>query len=669
MYKILKLITILAISIFCSDLVHAQSQQSVPNMLSEPSTGIMLGGGNIPTAGTVVPDRQECKFIKKPIEPSSKPPENNEKKNDLTLEQIENLVMFGRTISNLQDTQISLSRSGSLGNFLAGYLGTSVKSLIEALYSDPNSCENIFDQVLINLQEVINQIETKSCDSIKNTAGCIPGSNASRYLKTIEDSYDIINEALSDTNEEGVLSVCNTFHILKANKNISGSERNDLAIGTLSRPIPNQFVIKFADSVDAAGAAKELATKYNLKILHIYNSVFPGVSVIVPSGVEKKLQLDPIIEKIVPDFTVSIPERDSILQTSNKLRIDPSYSFQTSSSLNNTNSTGISWIGADKNSNEGSRCKVTVAVVDTGLDFNHTSLKANINTSLSRDFTSDGTRGLDNYWHGTFVGGVILGVGSNIELVSVKVLDSKGNGSTGNIIAGIDYVKANSDVIEVQNLSLGGNCGKRPSPPDWTDHISFSSQVRKLKKYFDDIDSWRACIESWSLVDDALTESIISGVVTVTAAGNDNVDITETNDFPSSSPNVITVSALNDSDGVRGNADDKWANWGVNQTTMLTSASNYGSEVDIIAPGTGITSTKLGGGFASANGTSFAAPHVSGTIALHIARNGRPPTAGARTLGYLINDISTPRTNYYSNEPQDGYIEPACWANGSNLKL
>ena len=118
----------------------------------------------------------------------------------------------------------------------------------------------------------------------------------------------------------------------------------------------------------------------------------------------------------------------------------------------------------------------------------------------------------------------------------------------------------------------------------------------------------------------AICKSRDAGIVYAVAAGN------ETNSTNISVPasyndTVITVSALSDSDGVPGGigfptyygADDTFATF-----------SNYGSEVDLSAPGVDIYSTYKGGGYATLSGTSMATPHVSGAIALYLKNN---PTA------------------------------------------
>lgn len=413
------------------------------------------------------------------------------------------------------------------------------------------------------------------------------------------------------------LVVTSLVFILLSSLQVSAQEEN------LSKLVPNQYIIEFSDSNESPEErADKLAKKHGLQNLHVYSHVFKGANVIVPPEKLPDLASDSQVKRVVHDFTV--------------------YATKPSMGGGETGQvvpTGINWIDAELNTtNEGSG--TTVAVLDTGIDLDHPDLMVNV--SLSRDFTTDSTGGDDNNnargikGHGTHVAGVIaaldnttgvLGAGSQIDLVSVKVLDRTGSGTFGWIIAGLDYVTANSSVVGVANLSLGANGGTNPS---------------------------QAFLDASALLHDAVVRAVSSGVVVVVAAGNSAVDVTSYNAVPAMYPEVITVSALDDQDGIQGN--DKWASF-----------SNYGAEVDIIAPGVKILSTAIGGGTSSLSGTSFSAPHVAGTVALYITRNGRPANGDARFLSSLISAISQSRS-VLPGEPNDGYTEPSCYANGSGLQ-
>lgn len=402
----------------------------------------------------------------------------------------------------------------------------------------------------------------------------------------------------------------------------------------LSQPIPGQYIVKFKDQQGSASEkADKLEKKHGAIADNILENSFKGAIVKVSPGKEKDLKDDPDVEQVVQDFTVY-----AIDKPDDQFGISAMGSGSMGGSPSQVIPTGINWIDAELNTtNEGAG--VTVAVLDTGIDFKHPDLMVNV--SLSRDFSGDNTGGNDNNrsigGHGTHVAGVIaaldnsigvLGTGSMIDLVSVKVLKGSGSGSFGSIISGLDYVTANASVIGVTNASLGANGGTNPS-----------------QSYLDAVNLLRA----------AYQRAANAGVVNVVAAGNESVNVTTNNVSPAMFPEVITVSAVNDGNGVQDSADS-WASF-----------SNFGTEVDIIAPGVNILSTALGGGYSSLSGTSFSSPYVAGTVALYISKNGRPLNGNAQLLSSLISSISKTRSPL-PGEPADGYTEPSCYANGTDLK-
>jgi subtilisin family serine protease len=172
--------------------------------------------------------------------------------------------------------------------------------------------------------------------------------------------------------------------------------------------------------------------------------------------------------------------------------------------------------------------------------------------------------------HGTHVsgtiGGTTYGVAKNVSLVAVKVLDSSGSGTTSGVIAGIQWAaSAASGKKAVANMSLGG--------------------------------SYSASLNS------AVSSAISSGLTFVVAAGNDNANAA--NYSPASVADAITVGATTSADA-------------------RASYSNYGSTLDVFAPGSSITSSYIGSNSATAilSGTSMATPHVVGLAAYLIALEG-----------------------------------------------
>ncbi|TSC96581.1 MAG: putative subtilisin [Parcubacteria group bacterium Athens1014_26] len=221
---------------------------------------------------------------------------------------------------------------------------------------------------------------------------------------------------------------------------------------------------------------------------------------------------------------------------------------------------------------------VKVAVIDTGIDVFHPDLKDNIKGGMSAvAYTASYN---DDNGHGTHEAGIIgaidntigvIGVGHQIDLYAVKVLDRRGSGYLSDIIEGLDWAISNG--MQVVNMSLGTA----------SNILSFREAVQRVNA---------------------------AGIVQVAAAGNSGGSVI----YPAAYPEVIAVSATDSS--------DKIASW-----------SSRGPEVDLSAPGVSIYSTYKGQIYKTLSGTSMAAPHVTGVIALMIDR---------KTCDYDLNGICTP---------------------------
>jgi subtilisin family serine protease len=238
---------------------------------------------------------------------------------------------------------------------------------------------------------------------------------------------------------------------------------------------------------------------------------------------------------------------------------------------------------------------VDVAVIDTGIDLDHPDL--NVYTAGAKNCSS-GTSADDGNGHGTHVSGTIgaldnatgvVGMAPGARVWPVRVLNNRGSGTWSDIVCGIDYVTAHASQIEVANMSLGGtgtddgNCGRSNNDAMHT----------------------------------AICNAVAAGVTFVVAAGNETDDAA--NHVPAAYDEVITVSALADFNGLPGGGAAATCRSDVDDT--FASFSNYGADVDIIAPGVCINSTWKGGGYNTISGTSMASPHVAGGAALYKANN------------------------------------------------
>jgi subtilisin family serine protease len=301
-----------------------------------------------------------------------------------------------------------------------------------------------------------------------------------------------------------------------------------------------------------------------------------------------------------------------------------------------TTPTGIQRIFAPGNGNidiDGAddwRVDVDVAVIDTGIDASHPDLNVVSSTNCSGGApwrSSCKSGGTDDNGHGTHVAGTIgaldngtgvVGVAPGARLWAVKVLDSSGSGYMSWIVGGIDYVAANSNSIEVANMSLGCECAS-------------------------------------AAMNTAISNAVSKGVVFVVAAGNNGKDAGTFS--PANHTDVITVSAVADFDGAPGSLADQTVSWSScteNDDDSLACFSNFGSMVEIAAPGVLILST-VPGGYATYSGTSMASPHVAGAAALLASRTNPANKAGVETLRTTLMNAGnlnwTDDSNDSSKEP------------------
>jgi subtilisin family serine protease len=271
------------------------------------------------------------------------------------------------------------------------------------------------------------------------------------------------------------------------------------------------------------------------------------------------------------------------------------------------------------------RVNVDVAVIDTGIDLDHPDL--NVYTAGAKN-CSTGSSADDGNGHGTHVAGTIaaldnaagvVGVAPGARVWPVRVLNNSGSGSFSAIICGIDYVTAHASEIEVANMSLGGS------------------------------GSDSACGSNTDAMHEAICRSVAAGVTYVVAAGNSAAN--SSTFVPAAYDQVITVSALADFNGAPGGGAAATCRSDVDDT--FADFSNYGADVDVIAPGVCILSTWKGAAYNTISGTSMASPHVAGAAALYKATH---PTASPTTVKAALQAAGT--SNWNTATDPDATHEP-----------
>ncbi|MBD3192121.1 MAG: S8 family serine peptidase [Candidatus Heimdallarchaeota archaeon] len=221
---------------------------------------------------------------------------------------------------------------------------------------------------------------------------------------------------------------------------------------------------------------------------------------------------------------------------------------------------------------------VKVAVLDTGIDYNHVDLDDNYMGGY--DYVNNDNYPMDGHGHGTHCAGIIaaedneqgvIGVAPEASLYGVKVLSDSGSGTISDIVAGIDWSINNG--MNVVSMSLGASSGD-------------------------------------STLQDACNRANNAGIVVVCASGN---DYSSSISYPARYSSTIAVGAI-DSSHTR------------------ASFSNYGSELDVVAPGVDVYSCAPNDGYQQMSGTSMACPMVSGASALILAENSALTAEEVRTI-------------------------------------
>jgi subtilisin family serine protease len=369
-----------------------------------------------------------------------------------------------------------------------------------------------------------------------------------------------------------------------------------------------RFVVVFEPGTDDVTAlANQLAQAYGRQPSFVYQTALQGFAAELPAAAAAALSAHPSVAYVEPDqvrtvFAQTVP-------------------------------TGVRRMFADDNDNLGIdgtddlRVDVDVAIIDTGIDFQHPDLNVvgGVNCSGGGPFGgSCKSGGDDDHYHGTHVAGTVaaidngigvVGVAPGARLWAVKVLNQNGSGYVSWIVAGIDWVAARASTIEVANMSLGGS--------------GFSQA-----EY------------------DAIQGAVNAGVAFAVAAGNSDADAADFS--PAGFDNVLTVSALADFDGDAGGFGSPTCR--SDQDDTLANFSNWGSAVEIAAPGVCILSTfpLERGEYGTISGTSMASPHAAGALALLASRNN---PSNATDVQNLYDQVTNAGSLNWTDDSGDGIKE------------
>jgi subtilisin len=346
-----------------------------------------------------------------------------------------------------------------------------------------------------------------------------------------------------------------------------------------------RYIVVLKQSVAAGSVANLHSRSFGFDVDHVYRHALKGYSAAMTRAAARAVANAPGVRWV---------ERDRLHKATAQ-----------------TTPTGINRVDADLSptaqiNGVDQRVNVDVAVIDTGIDYTHPDL--NVYTAGAKNCALAAINANDDNGHGSHVAGTIgaldnsigvVGVAPGARVWPVKVLSAAGVGFTSEIVCGIDYVRSKASQIEVANMSLGGggsddgNCGNSNNDAEHR----------------------------------AICSAVSAGVTFVVAAGNDHEDAA--NSTPAAYDEVITVSALADFNGQPGGGAPPTCRTDVDDT--FANFSNYGADVDLIAPGVCINSTYMLGGYSTLSGTSMASPHVAGGAALYKANNAGATPAQVKT--------------------------------------
>jgi subtilisin len=384
--------------------------------------------------------------------------------------------------------------------------------------------------------------------------------------------------------------------------------------------VPDHYIVVFKASVaDTSAKAHGLAAQHGLTIQHTYGHAIKGFAAMIPAARLAQLRADPDVAYVMQDQVVSLGQ--PVTAKAKPGGGQPPQSLPT----------GIDRIDAELSSQlsgngAGSISNVAVAVIDTGIDGSHPDLNVVGGYNCS---TGSSNKWSDGNGHGTHVSGTIgakdntigvVGVAPGVPLYAIRVLNNAGSGSFSDIICGIDWVTQNANLVSppivAANMSLGGSGSDSTCAND-----AFHQ---------------------------AICNSVAAGITYAVAAGNESDDAA--NHTPAAFDEVITVSALADFNGQPGGGAA--ATCRTDQDDTFADFSNFGADVDIIAPGVCILSTWKGSSYNTISGTSMATPHVTGAAALYISAHlGASPSQVKNALQNAGN------LNWFTNTDPDSTHE------------
>ena len=363
----------------------------------------------------------------------------------------------------------------------------------------------------------------------------------------------------------------------------------------------NRFIVMLRNGADTAAVAGRHRTREGTRTIRTFNKAFRGFTAKLDQEQRQAMLADPNVLAVVPDEIIKMAAQ--------------------------TTPNGIARVGGPLSpaaaiNGLDERVDADVAIIDTGVS-PHPDLNLVGGYNCA---SSDPAAWQDVEGHGTHVAGTVgaldndfgvVGVAPGARIWSVRILNSAGEGLLSWYVCGLDWILAQRDPTDAS----------RPL------FEAVNMSVRKLGS-----DDGACGTVNNDILHAAICRVVAAGVTVVAAASNESTSATRY--VPAAYDEVITVSALADSDGqpggIGGNGCYSWG--GYDQDDTFADFSNYGFDVDIMASGKCIWSTLRSGSYGYSSGTSMAAPAVSGAVALYKStRPAATPAQVKEALQYLGN--------------------------------
>ena len=359
--------------------------------------------------------------------------------------------------------------------------------------------------------------------------------------------------------------------------------------------LKEKYIVRFTDDDDAQRESDDFKKK-GMKVERTLSRAFKGVVGEFSASELNEIKKNPKVLYI---------EKDGVVQTtafsSTPVTVNPAPSW----GLDRVNQRNLPLDNAYSYQYDGQGVKAYV--IDTGINSKHAQFAGRILPGNSQIADGRGTE--DCNGHGTHVAGTIggstYGIAPSVSLVPIRVLDCAGSGLFSGVIAGIDWVIADHQAGEPAFRFLLSPIRHQTRIPCF--RLTTASSTGCAEPFTKGLGGGLSVA-----VNDAIARLVADGVVVVVAAGNSNANAC--NYSPSSAPNAITVGATESTD-------------------RRATYSNFGTCLDIFAPGSGILSSWIGSTTAtsSISGTSMASPHVAGSAALLLEKNPAATPAQIRT--------------------------------------